>query len=202
MEPGGRFVLYFLPDGRTIADLKLEAEPSLGAITLLQSGGKYFVLTSHSAADGAVRHGHSPGQRRSLPASSGNGLQPQPDATPSSPVAKCRLYAIDGHGKLVWPAPVKIEEQMIPVNQPADLPILIFAGRVLDMGRKSVLCIDKLNGRSVYQGKVADPGNFMRVVGDAKKKTVDLINGTNMVTLTFTDKPWSPASGTGAAAAK
>ena len=45
MEPGGRFVLYSLPDGRTIADLKLEAEPSLGDITLLQSGGKYFVLS-------------------------------------------------------------------------------------------------------------------------------------------------------------
>ena len=28
MEPGGRFTLYSLPDGRTIADLKLEAEPA------------------------------------------------------------------------------------------------------------------------------------------------------------------------------
>ena len=91
---------------------------------------------------------------------------------------------------------------MIPVNQPANLPILIFAGRVLDMGKKSVLCIDKLSGRSVCQTKVADPGNFMRVVGDVKKKTVDLINGTNMVTLTFTDNPWPSGSGTGAASTK
>ena len=30
MEPGGRFLLCSLPDGGTIADLKLEAEPSLG----------------------------------------------------------------------------------------------------------------------------------------------------------------------------
>ena len=96
----------------------------------------------------------------------------------------------------MWPAPVKIEEQMIPVNQPADLPILIFACRVSSMGKKSVLCIDKLNGRISLPGEGSRSRNFMRVVGDAKKKTVDLINGTNMVTLTFTDKPWSPASGT------
>ena len=34
MEPGGRFVLVSLPDGRTIADLKLEAEPSLMDMSL------------------------------------------------------------------------------------------------------------------------------------------------------------------------
>ena len=38
MEPSGRFVLVCLPDGRTIADVKLEAEPSLTEITLVRSG--------------------------------------------------------------------------------------------------------------------------------------------------------------------
>ena len=141
-----------MPDGRTIADLKLEAEPSLGDITLLESGGKYFLLTSDSAADDGIRRRHAPGQggfqhgqlaalRRSI--------------CPSKPVGKGRLYAFDGHGKLLWPAPVKIEDQMLPLNQPADLPILTFACRVYDGkgGQKtSVLCIDKRNGRTVVPG--------------------------------------------------
>ena len=48
MEPGGRFALYSLPDGRTIAELKLEAEAALRDITLLESGGNYLLLTSES----------------------------------------------------------------------------------------------------------------------------------------------------------
>ena len=49
MEPSGRFVLISLPDGRTIADLKLEAEPSLTDMTLLASGDQYFLLTRQFA---------------------------------------------------------------------------------------------------------------------------------------------------------
>ena len=32
MEPGGRFAIYSLPDGRTIAKLKLQSQPALGRL--------------------------------------------------------------------------------------------------------------------------------------------------------------------------
>ena len=41
----GRFVLVGLPDGRTIADVKLEAEPNLLDITCLPASGQYFLIT-------------------------------------------------------------------------------------------------------------------------------------------------------------
>jgi hypothetical protein len=206
MEPGGRFALISLPDGRTIADLKLESQPSPDDITLLESGGKYFLLTSDSAADGAIGRGHSPGHGGLQPRPADNSRRLNPVVTPSMRVGSGRLYTVDGQGKLLWPAPVKIENQMLPLNQPAGLPVLTFAYRVLDGKgglKTSFLCIDKRSGRTVYQAEeVADPRSFFRVVGDAKKKTVDLMDSTNTVTLTFTDKPWPLGSGTDAAVGK
>jgi hypothetical protein len=198
MEPGGRFVLCSLPDGRTIADLKLEGEPSLREITLLESRGQYFLLTSDSTADNDIRWRRNP--------RGGGGRRGFQSICPSKTVGNGRLYALDRQGKLLWPDPVRIEDQCMPINQPADLPILTFACRVFDGkgGRKtSLLCVDKRSGRTVYQGEeVAGSVNFFQVAGDAKKKTVDLMDSTHTVVLTFTDKPWPSGSGTGTAAGK
>jgi hypothetical protein len=140
---------------------------------VLESDGKYFLLSSDPAPPEVT------------------GSEPQPPVVfyPSKPVNKGRLYGIDGNGKLLWPAPVKIEAQGFPSYQPADLPILTFVKQVGRL-KTSVLCIDKRDGRTVYQANNAgDLTNFFRVVGDAKKKTVDLMNWASIVTLTFTDKP-------------
>jgi tetratricopeptide (TPR) repeat protein len=204
MEPGGRFVLVSLPDGRTIADLKLDAQPPLDDFTLLESGGSYFLLTSDSAADGAIGRGHSPGHGGLQPRPVDNSRRLNPIVTPSMRVGSGRLYAVDGQGKLLWPAPVKIENQMLPFNQPTGLPVLTFACDVIgEAYRTPVLCIDKRSGRTVYQAKeAADPRGFFRVVGDAKTKTVDVMTSTKTVTLTFTNKPWPAGSETDAAATK
>ena len=55
MEPSGRFVLYSLPDGRTMAEMKLEAEPALRDITLFESGSRYFLVTSDTPPDLFIR---------------------------------------------------------------------------------------------------------------------------------------------------
>jgi hypothetical protein len=209
MEPGGHFALYSLPDGRTIADLELEAEPSLRDITLLESAGKYFLLTSDSAPDDVVQQPGFPiggGLRGPGSFQIGGDQSRLQSVSPSKPVGTGRLYAFDGHGKLLWPVPVKIEDQRIVLNQPADLT---FACRVRDeeqSGRykTSVLCIDKRNGRTAYQAEdyQNNPEDFFQIVGDAKKKTVDLRDWTNTITLTFTDKPWPLSSGTKGATAK
>ena len=46
-------------------------------------------------------------------------------------------------------------------------------------------------GRTAYQAEGYEAGqDRLRVVGDADKKTVDIMTSNNRVTLTFTDKPW------------
>ena len=154
---------------------------------MLESGGNYFVLTSDGVS---VRAGH--GALRVMPICN------------SKPVVNGRLYAIDHSGKLLWPAPVKIESQMFPLDQPADLPILTFACRALgywESGGKgsyklSLLCIDKRSGRTAYRMHALENHQmtFFGVLGDTDKKTVSVMDWSNTVTLTFTDKPWPPDS--------
>ena len=212
-------MLYSLPDGRTIAEMKLEAEPALRDITLFESGSKYFLVTSDSTPEDLSRQ---PG--RGQRGFGGGVLQimgrfqmidQMRSICSSKPVQEGRLYAFDSRGKLLWPAPVKIENQRVALNQPTELPILTFACRVLDEDessgqyngyKTSLLCIDKRNGRTVYQAEGYERSGYgnmnFRTVGDAEKKTVNLMTWSNTVTLTFTDKPWPATSTTDAAVPK
>ena len=181
MEPGGRFVLVSLPDGRTIADLKLEAEPSLTEVTLFASGEQYFLLTRSSRGEANAPQ-----------------FQPMPGSL-YKPIYRGQLYAIDRNGKLQWPGPAKIKNQYIMMDQPANLPILTFASLMYEQKpngqsryRASVQCVDKRNGRTVFKKKFENATGIFMVSGDAAKKTVDLTMQQNTVTLTFTDKPPPP----------
>ena len=188
MEPDGRFVLMALPDGRTIADLKLSVEPTLSEITLLDSGGQYFLLACGSSGlgDGAVfARRLTGGSSRSQPIYGGS----------YEWIDHGRLYAFDRQGKLSWPAPAEIEKQFMLIRQPSQLPVLTFARQVYyhtagSMSSKvSILCIDKRNGRKIYKAGFETPTGIVRVAGDAEKKTVNVTTQQKTVTLTFTDKP-------------
>jgi hypothetical protein len=182
MEPDGRCVLISLPDGRTIADIKLHAQPSLGEVSLFESGDQYFLLA----------YGVSEEDRLTITSGFGLPGAPRPLAgNVSTHVEQGRLYAFDRQWKLSWPSPVEIKDQFLLARQPSRLPVLTFACLVSDekAGTKtSVLCVDKRNGRALYKGLENLTGIF-RVVGDAEKKTVDLIMQQNTVTLKFADEP-------------
>ena len=190
MEPSGRFMLYALPDGQTIAELKLEAEAALRDLTLLEYGPDYLLLTSDSEPERAV------GLPGGMQMPGGDRRQ---SLAPSKPVRQGRLYAIDGHGKLLWPKPVKIENQRFILNQPADLPVLTFACRRDDYDeagqytglKTAILCIDKRSGRTVYkaEGYENPSSSYLRIAGDVSKNTIEVMTADNTVTLTLTDKP-------------
>jgi outer membrane protein assembly factor BamB len=190
MEPGGRFVLVSLPDGRTIADLKLAAEPTLTSISL-DVGDQYLLLAQSSQGEANAPQ-----------------FQPMPGCL-YVPIHRGRLYAIDRQGKLQWPAPVTIKNQFLLSNQPSGLPVVTFACQTYEQKpnqqpryRASVLCIDKRNGRTAFQKTFDNTTGLFEVTGDAAKKTVDLTMQQNTVTLTFTDKPLPPPSAAKAAASK
>ena len=190
MEPSGRFVLTSLADGRVIADLKLDAAPKWGGITLLGSGDPYFLLVISTPDE----------YRTAL-----QGVPTTNNGHVFMPISLGRLYAIDRQGKLQWPAPVAIENQSLLMNGPARLPILTFAvQRVPCLPNKppdtahrevSLLCIDKRNGRVAYEKSWKNPGVFnFDIVGNVDKKTVDLTMPQGVITLTFTNKPLPPAA--------
>jgi hypothetical protein len=173
-------VLVSLPDGRTLADVKLDAEPTLQEISLFRSGEQYFLLTR------------------------GASTKPTPPIQPMhnsafrgyNPIQRGRLYAFSLEGKLAWPAPVTIENQLLLSNQPSGAPLVIFGCQhyeppPLGQGRwkQMLLCVDKRTGRKAYEGQFKVPLGIFGVRCDPDKKTVDLIVQNDTVTLTFTDKP-------------
>jgi len=178
LEPDGRFVLVALPSGRIVADLKLTPEPELVEIALVRSGDQYILVT------------HSP-LREVLEAPP---IQPMPGVL-HKPISHGRVYALDLEGKLLWPAPVVINNQHFLLSQPAAIPILTFACQVYKReltgsGRyiTSILCLDKRTGQTVYKKEFPDSTGVFEIVGDTEKKTVELIVQRSVVTLKFLDK--------------
>ncbi len=194
LERNGRFTLISIADGRTLAEVKLESEPNLINFTLFKSGKQYFLLTN-----GRLHSGNMPP------------IQPMPNQQNRSitPIYRGRLYAFDPQGKLLWPAPLKIEKQIMLIDQPAALPVVLFGCQEYHQQpngqgkwKPRILCVDKRSGRVVYQGEFNDYFGLFDVACDVEKKTVTLTTQVDTVTLTYTDKAIPPPSPADAKAAK
>ncbi|MFH1265111.1 MAG: PQQ-binding-like beta-propeller repeat protein [Planctomycetota bacterium] len=178
-EPDGRLVLLDLDDGRTLLDAKLDFEPSLSdlsEILVLPSPDQYLVIAYNQTSR----------QTRAVQGVSGSSLR----------IERGRVYAFDRHGEKLWPAPAEIEDQWLPMSQPARLPVLTFANIVQQSGanaqtrsKTSILCIDKRTGRKICRDEFAGPTNCFRLVGDPEKKTVELKLKQSTITMDFTDQP-------------
>lgn len=184
MEPDGRFVLISISDGKTLAEVKLESGPGLRDISLIKSDDRYFVLTNHQFKNG-----------KSIPI---NALPNQRQGS-NRRLYQGRLYAFDSEGKLLWPEPVKVENQMLLSDQFDELPILIFACQHYErkpngrgQWKPRVLCVDKRTGRKVYEEVFDGHIRNFDVSCNVAKKTISLTMQKATVTLTFTDKPIPP----------
>lgn len=184
VEPDGRFVLISILDGKTLADVKLKFEANYQNATLTKLGDQYFLLINHRPKSG-----------RQMP------IQPMPNQSPNSrrPIYNGRLYAFDLEGKMLWPEPVKITNQMLITDQFDGLPVLIFAcqhykrkpnGRA--QWKHQVLCIDKRTGRKVYKEEFDGHINIFAISCNAESKTISLTMQKDTVTLAFTDNPIPP----------
>lgn len=186
MEPDGRLLIVGLPDGRVIADRKLDEQKSLSEIILFRLGSQYMLVTHNPRPGGAPN-----------PAP----IQPM-YGTLYKPISYGHVYAFDMEGKPTWPKPATIRDQHLLLNQPGRLPVLTFACQTYQRQptnnmryKVSIQCLDKRMGRTVFQGEIATRStNTFEIVGDPKNHTVELRMRQNTVTLTFTDQPIPPPS--------
>ncbi len=180
LEPSGHFVLCALADGRTLADLQLPPRPhfSLTDLVVTRMGDQYIVLAQDNTANG-----------------NDDGMQAQ--GMFSYPVRRGRIYAIDLKGKLAWTAPTDVDHQQFLLSQPGRLPVLIFAnfhyenqGGQMQL-RTSMRVLDRRNGRIVYDQDLRGlmRGIGVEIRGDPSEKTVRIATNSQVVHLTFTDKP-------------
>ncbi|HLA85841.1 MAG TPA: PQQ-binding-like beta-propeller repeat protein [Thermoguttaceae bacterium] len=196
MEPDGHFVLLALRDGETRIDARLEPEPRLEEIILLDSGWGTILVTSGrrpTAAQGQT-------QWRTFYGVS------------AKTILQGRVHGFDASGKPLWPdrpRGVAIENQQLLLNQPAWLPVLAFVAQTYAPGVRNVhwmtrvLMIDKRTGREVVNDEYADRIGRINFSGDPATRTVRLDLFEKRLRLTFTDEPIatekkSPSSPAGA----
>jgi len=179
LEPKGRFVLLDVRDGHALIDAAVQPEPALADIYVLAMGDQYILVTCRQAG---VRNGQE-------------SIQPLPGAMPK-PVSSGLVYGFDRKGKMLWPAPVKVANTHLVVDEPDRLPIVTFACLAYRRGNSPsgpyscpVLCIDKRTGHEVFREQIPMPTTVLDITGDPEKHTVQL-RLHNVITLTFTDKPW------------
>ena len=122
-------------------------------------------------------------------------IQP-PNGMSCYPVRRARIYALDLKGKLAWPAPVDVDHQQFLLSQPGRLPVLLFAAlhyptRAGQTMRTSLVAIDRRNGNIVYDKDGHSPIRWMggEIHGDPADKSVRVTINSEIVKLTFTDKP-------------
>ncbi len=183
-QPNGEFSLITLADGKLLVKEKLDPENSPLGIFLSRYRGGYLLLTNSAARS-----------------ESNISVQPIPNAANATLVSG-RMYAFEqGTGKKAWPASRVIAQQGMLLNQPSELPVLVFLRQIFRPGvanapepKISVLCVDKRTGRVVYENEQL-PGAAVasfELFGDPATNTVTLGLPSRVITLTFTDQPVAP----------
>jgi outer membrane protein assembly factor BamB len=185
MQRDGRFVTLSLADGRIKSDEKLGAEPKLENIYVLRSAALDILVVSRSAGDRQA----TSRPRRNI----------QATADGSMPVVTGHIYAFNrATGKQQWAVPGSIEEHGLLLSQPSELPVLLFIRTVSESdggnlsARGSILCLDKLTGRMVFEDdNLQQIATFDVTTNfDEKMITVNLLQQN--VTLKFTGNPIPP----------
>ena len=173
-------MLLAASDGHPLIDAKVEPEPALAEIYVLALGDQYILVTNRLANGQNDQESNQP-----MP---GMGYRP---------ILSGLVYGFDRQGKVLWPKPVPVEHQHLVTEQPARLPVVTFAcqayrRRIIGQGEYScpILCIDKRTGRVLLREKLLMPTMQFEISGDPEKRIVQL-RLHQVLTLTFTDKPWS-----------
>ncbi len=182
----GRFVVLDIFSGERLLDEPLEVDMHIKGVYVVRSEEIYMLVTNRGAQ--YPRNNKTPQ------------IQPMPQGTGSAFVSG-NIYAFDrATGKALWDRPAILEQWGLALQQPVDLPVLVFARRVIDRKQKknlnslSFLFMDKQTGRAVVpiEKRTNREYNF-EIEGDPEKNTVSVLFKNSTLTLEFTDTPVSPA---------
>lgn len=188
LEPSGQFTAVSLASGQVLFAVPLDPEPALDFIQVLRSREQYVLIAS--------QNNPSPPP----------GLLTEPLQTMSTPQARVhgRVYAFSrATGKLQWQVPAFVAVHCLPTGQPTESPLLLFVRNQDDLTKAaankksvSVLCLDKRDGRVVFDDSAGPKAQHCEIAVDPLKNTVTLSlfaspQGNTMV-FQVTDKPAPP----------
>jgi len=183
VEPKGRFRLIDLDDGSALIDQPIDAEPQLHEIYVLPSPEVYILVTNRP-----WRNNRNNVYVNPVPGGQNN------------PLIDGRVYGFDrATGQQRWM--IEVNRQGLMLDQPAALPVLVFAARVYEKKAVAqprgntyypVLIIDKRNGRTVHEESVTKHISGFDLSGDLESHRVVIKHIQSTIELTMTDQPVSP----------
>lgn len=144
MQPDGKLVIVSLADGQVKLNTTLQPEPKLMYLHVLRSKSQYLMQMETIGDKGDV-----------LPRVT---VQPVPGGDTSRLVTG-RLYAFDrATMKPAWQSPAYISQYGLPLDQPTELPIIVFLRQLVPTAdapsretRSGVLVLDRRDGRMLLE---------------------------------------------------
>ncbi len=184
MDRDGHFRIIDMETGDALVDQMLEPEPTLRGVYVIASREHFIVVTNRGADYQDKRNAH---------------LQPMPQQHGSALVTG-RVYAFNrATGQPRWQVPAEIQQHGLVLNQPPELPVVVFARRETETRRNrqslSFLFLDKRTGRLVVPPQTLNRTEYnFEVAGDrdGKMVTVFFQNRGSNFSLEFTDEPVPP----------
>lgn len=184
LQPDGDFLVLSLPDGTLRLKANVEPEQDLASIHVLRSSRQYLLCTNKNEIDYDEKRK----------------IQPAPHGF-QTPLVGGRVYAFDrSSGEPMWQVPAVIDQYGLPLDQPAELPLLTFlrhATPTVERGPRrtqtSILCLDRRDGRILLQKEnIPAATHSYSVVGRPAEKAIRVQLPGQSFTFRFSDAPVPP----------
>lgn len=175
----GAFTVVATADGAVRLSASTPAEANLTEIYVYKTPEAYLLLTN------------TPNR----PKRDGVNVQAVPGGF-NNPLINGHLFGFDRKTqKQLYQT--RIDAYGLTMNQPAGLPMIVFASQIYENPRNgqmrppqaAMICIDKRNGRVIYEKRLTAPINVIDLVGEPEKNAVVLKTMRNSLRFTFTDEP-------------
>ena len=178
LQRNGKFAQLAIPSGEAQIEADVTPEPSLDRIYLIRSATRDMLITNR------------PWQHR-------NNFNVMAPPSPGGEVIDGMIHGFDRQtGKKVYST--RLEHKGLSNSQPYDSPILTFAANIQAHLRNAqtphgnVMCLDKRNGRVVYEEDLPGPIGSVDVACDVDKHEVTVRTMKSSKRLVFTDRPVAP----------
>lgn len=174
----GKLAVLNVADGAKRLEATVIPEPQLSESYVLRTADAYLLITS------------SPLRQRD-----GVNIQPVPGGF-GNPLINGYVYGFDRKTQKER-FKTHVQGHGLTLNQPADLPVLVFASQIYEQPKKgqmrqpeaALFVVDKRNGRVVYDKRMPAPLNMVELNGETGKNMLQLRTLRNTLQFTFTDEP-------------
>jgi hypothetical protein len=179
MDSSGKLVIYSLRNADVVVETNVDAERALADMQVFRTPDRYIVLAGRQ-----YQHRQGSPHRYAVQNSGGR----------AQPVIDSRAYAFDRQtGKRLW-KPVDLPTTATLLNQPAHVPVLVFAMNVNDQSRATsarvttnLICLDIRNGAILYNGSLPNGSTTVVSVADPERKKLEIRCNSMAAVLAFSD---------------